>query len=79
MTVKAMPLTELTTSAIRVLCRELGVVNTVRFINQFTTGYGNYTEERDQIIGDLTVDEIVTEIKRKRRTGQTSKRRHKPT
>lgn len=79
MTVKAMPLTELTTSAIRVLCRELGVVNTVRFINQFTTGYGNYTEERDQIIGDLTVDEIVTEIKRKRRTGHTIKRRPKPT
>ena len=78
MTVKTMPLTELTTSAIRVLCRELGVVNTVRFINQFTTGYGNYTEERDQIIGDLTVDEIVNEIKRKRRTAHTTKRNRTP-
>lgn len=68
MTIEIMPLAELNTSAIRLLCREMGVVNTARFIQQFTTGYGNYTEERDQIIGDLTVDEIVAEIKERRRT-----------
>jgi hypothetical protein len=62
-----MPLTELTTSTIQLLCREIGVVNTARFISQFTTGYGNYTEEREQLFGDMTVDEIVTEIKQKRR------------
>ena len=61
-----MPLAELNASAIRVLCREFGVANTARFIQQFTTGYGNYTEERDQIIGDQTVDEIVAEIERRR-------------
>lgn len=58
--------TELVSSIIYFLCKEIGVVNTARFINQFSTGYGNYTEERDSIIGDLTVDEIVEEIKRKR-------------
>ncbi len=68
MTVKTMPLAELNASAIRMLCREFGVVNTARFIQQFTTGYGNYTEERDQIIGDLTVDEIVADIERRRQT-----------
>lgn len=62
----------LTTSTIQLLCREIGVVNTVRFIQQFTTGYGNYTAERDQLIGHLTVDEIVAEIKRKRSEGQAS-------
>jgi hypothetical protein len=67
MTTELMPLAELNTSAIRLLCREMGVVNTARFIQQFTTGYGNYTEERDQIIGDLTVNEIVAEIKEQRR------------
>ncbi len=30
MTVATMPLTELTTSTIRLLCREIGVVNTAR-------------------------------------------------
>ncbi len=64
MTVKTMPLTELTDSAIRLLCREIGVVNTARFIQQFSSGYGNYTAERDQMIGDLSLDEIVAEIQR---------------
>lgn len=65
---RSMSLTELVTSTIKILCKEIGVVNTARFINQFSTGYGNYVEERDAIIGDMTVDEIVEEIKRKRRT-----------
>ena len=74
MTVATMPLTELTTSIIKLLCREIGVVNTARFLNQFTTGYGNYTEEREQLIGHLTVDEIVNEIKQKRRKAKPRKR-----
>ena len=65
---RSMSLTELVTSTIQILCKEIGVVNTARFIDQFSTGYGNYVEERDAIIGDMTVDEIVEEIKRKRRT-----------
>lgn len=65
-----MPLTELTTSTIQLLCREIGVVNTARFLNQFTVGYGNYTEEREQLVGDLTVDEIVQEITRQRRNAK---------
>ena len=56
-------LNEITTEAIHVLCEEIGLVNTLRFINQFTIGYGNYTEEREQLFGDLTVSEIVSEIK----------------
>lgn len=68
MKTSVMPLTELTTTTIKLLCREIGVVNTARFIHQFTTGYGNYTEERDQLLGDRTVDELVAEIERKRRS-----------
>ncbi|MEW6381252.1 MAG: hypothetical protein AB1611_16830 [bacterium] len=60
------PLSEITREAIRVLCKEIGLVNTVRFINQFTTGYGNYTEEREQLFADMTLDDIVSEIKRRR-------------
>jgi hypothetical protein len=66
MAIEAKPLTEITREAIRVLCKEIGLVNTVRFINQFTTGYGNYTEEREQLFADMTLDEIVFEIKRRR-------------
>lgn len=75
MTTTTIPLSELTTSTIRLLCREIGVVNTARFINQFTIGYGNYTEEREQLVGQMTVDEIVTEIKRKRLSAKRRKSR----
>jgi hypothetical protein len=58
------PLTEITAEAIRVLCKEIGVANTVRFLNQFTTGYGNYTKEREQLFADMTVNDIVSAIKK---------------
>jgi hypothetical protein len=57
---------EITSTAILLLCREIGVVNTARFINQFTTGFGNYTAERDEIIGSATVEELVAEIENRR-------------
>lgn len=62
MTLATMPLTEITHAAIRILCRELGVVNTARFLNQFNLGYGNYTHERDDLFATLTVDAIVDAI-----------------
>ncbi|MBC8160339.1 MAG: hypothetical protein H7Z42_03895 [Roseiflexaceae bacterium] len=65
-----MPLTEITRSAIHVLCRELGVVNTARFLNQFNLGFGNYTVERDELFADMTVDDIVAEIHRMHRPNQ---------
>ena len=62
MTVASKPLAEITAQAIRVLCREIGVVNTARFLNQFSTGLGNYTKERSKIIGEPTVDDLIAEI-----------------
>ena len=69
MTIAQATLAEITTTAIVLLCREIGPVNTARFLNQFTTGFGNYTEERDGMIGKPTVDELVAEIKQRRRKG----------
>ncbi|MGH9899614.1 MAG: hypothetical protein ACRD63_02880 [Pyrinomonadaceae bacterium] len=60
------PLTEVTREAIKVLCQEIGIVNTVRFINQFTSGYGNYTEERVKLFEDVSAGDIVKEIKGRR-------------
>jgi len=69
MTTEVKPLAEVTQEAIRVLIQELGPVDTVRFVNQFTVGYGNYTEERRLLFAGITLDEIVSEIKRgKKRT-----------
>ena len=62
MTPMAKPLSEVTQEAISILLREIEVVDTVRFLNQFTGGLGNYTEEREQLYSELTLDEIVTAI-----------------
>jgi hypothetical protein len=61
------PLAEITHLAFQVLYKEIGITNTVRFINQYTTGYGNYTEERKALYNDMTLDDIVTEIKQKKK------------
>jgi hypothetical protein len=68
MTVQTKPLTEITRRAIEILMREIGIADTIRFINQFTTGSGDYTTERDAMIGDLTLDQILSEIKQDRRS-----------
>jgi hypothetical protein len=64
MTVKNKPLAEVSQRAIEVLCRELGAVDTVRFINQFTTGHGDYTSERDALFAGESLDQIISGIKR---------------
>jgi hypothetical protein len=70
MTVDVKPLAEITQDAQSVLCKETGIVNTVRFISQFTVGYGNYTEEREQLFAGMTLDDIIAGIKREK--GQES-------
>ena len=64
--IETRPLAEITKDALRVLYKEIGIVNTVRFIGQFTTGYGDYTQEREQLFADMTLDNIVSEIKQRR-------------
>jgi hypothetical protein len=58
------PLAVITQEAIQLLYRELGVVNTVRFLRQFTTGYGNYTEEREELFANLTPADLLNDLKR---------------
>jgi len=66
MIVYTKPLAEITQGALQVLHREIGLVNTVRFLSQFTIGFGDYTEERRQLFRDMTLDDIVTGIKNSR-------------
>ena len=63
MIAEARPLTEITQDALRVLYQELGLVNTIRFLNQFTLGFGNYTEERRVLIEEQTADEVLAELR----------------
>jgi len=65
MIVPTKPLSEVTQQALAVLIKEIGVVNTVRFLNQFTMGYGDYISERDTLFADLTLDELLAAIKQR--------------
>jgi len=56
-------LAQINNEAIAILTRELGAVDTIRFINQYTNGQGDYTQERDAWLGHLTLDEILAPIK----------------
>ena len=62
------PLIEVNQQAIRLLYKELGVVDAVRFLKQFTQGYGNYTQEREVIFANKSLDDIVNEIEKRRKT-----------
>ncbi len=70
MSVYAKPLVEVNRKAFWVLYRELGVVDAVRFLRQFTTGFGEYAEEREVLFGGKSLAEIVDEIKRERNSGR---------
>ncbi|MBI5030464.1 MAG: hypothetical protein HZB51_08050 [Chloroflexi bacterium] len=62
--IETRPLAEITALAFKALYKEIGIVNTVRFINQFTIGYGDYTQERAQLFADMSLDDWISEIKR---------------
>jgi hypothetical protein len=71
MSFQAKTLSEITNQAIEILSREIGITDTVRFLNQFTTGYGDYTQEREELFKDMTLDEMLSAIKKAAEQGDT--------
>ncbi len=67
MSAQIQPIAELTHRATNALIKEFGVVDTIRFLNQFRAGSGNYTMEREQLFQGMSVKDIVKEIKAQRR------------
>ncbi len=63
MTAPSSSLSQITQTAIHILSQEMGISDTIRFINQFSTGYGDYVQEREQMFKDLSLDEIINRIK----------------
>ncbi len=45
------------------LIKELGYAGATKFMLLYESGKGNYTEEREKLFQDKTIDEIVNEIK----------------
>jgi len=57
---------DLNERATEVLVREVGIVNTIRFLNQFRAGSGNYTAEREDLFKGMSVRDIVDGIEEHR-------------
>ncbi len=52
---------------IEALSKALGPTGMVRFLQQFDTGTGDYIAEKGKWLADLKLDDVVKEIKAKRK------------
>lgn len=66
MSISIQPMSQLGSRARHALVQELGVVDAMRFLNQFRAGSGNYTAEREQLFKDESVKSIAANIKARR-------------
>lgn len=57
------PISIISQRARAALIHELGVVDAMRFLNQFRVGDGDYTAQRAQMFKDDAVKSIVAKIK----------------
>jgi len=57
------PISEISHRATHILFREMGVVDTIRFLNQFSLGSGNYTKDRGKWLDNLALDDVISQIK----------------
>ncbi len=67
MIVDIKPLVEINRRAILLLYRELGIVDAVRFLKQFTPGLGDYTQEREVLFAGKSLQQIMDEIEQIRK------------
>ena len=61
------PLSKLNQQVTDALIREVGIVDTIRFLNQFRSGHGDYTTEREGLFQDMTIKDIIGDIKAHRK------------
>ena len=59
-----MSLDQIRKTGIVALTQTLGPVDMVRFLQQFDTGSGDYTKERDQWLGELNITDVVKGIEK---------------
>ena len=62
---KVMSLDEIRKAGVEALAQTLGPVGMVRFLQQFDTGKGDYTKEREQWLGEMTIGEVLKGIEKK--------------
>lgn len=54
---------EINAAGIKALIHALGAADAARFLQQYGPGFGDYTAERDALIGEMTADEALTLVR----------------
>jgi len=70
MNTRAMTAEEIRRAGLAALSGSLGPAGTIRFLQQFQGGKGDYTAERRRILGTSTLDDLLRKRPRARRTGK---------
>jgi len=47
----------------QILVESLGVIDAIRFIQHFSSGYGDYTQERHTWLNQISLDEVLAAMK----------------
>ncbi len=62
MNAHTMSLEEIRITGMEALARELGIVGMIRFLQQFETGYGDYSKDRHQWLDDQNMNSVIKRI-----------------
>jgi hypothetical protein len=57
---------EIRKKGLEALAQALGPVGMVRFLQQFGSNKGDYTQERDKLLDGITMDDILAQIQENR-------------
>ena len=49
-------------TGIEILSQHLGITGMIRFLQQTETGYGDYTKDRDKLLGNPSLEDLVADI-----------------
>jgi len=66
MNIQEMTLEQIRVVGLEALARELGPTGLIRFLQMFDRGKGNYSEDREEILPQLTAAQIAEQIKNHR-------------
>jgi len=56
--------------ALSILQRELGAEGFARFLRLYRSGRGDYTKERHQLLKDVSIEEIIEQIRSREPGGE---------
>ena len=62
MNIQTMTQQQIRIAGIEILSQYMGITGMIRFLQQAEIGYGDYTKERDKLLRDPTLEELVAEI-----------------